>query len=149
MKNIYYLSTCVQGEEEDVIKNVEETKLESSAPIDTAKDDVEQLTDKFAKLVDEAYVIKDDKDKEDTAKEISKFESERKFQSKVFLIKANRAIFTRFQLHQTQQHINVENYYAKISGPAAVDLLSNQYLVVELNQIQSETKINLKGNKKQ
>lgn len=49
-----------EGEEELIIK-AEEAKLESGPPIDATKDDVEKLTDKFSKLVDEAYVIKEDK----------------------------------------------------------------------------------------
>merc|ERR1719450_966712 len=49
-----------EGEEELIIK-AEEAKLESGPPIDATKDDVEKLTDKFSKLVDEGYVIKEDK----------------------------------------------------------------------------------------
>ena len=45
---------------------------ESAAPIEADKDDVEKLTDKFSKLVDEAYVIKEgEPDAEEKAK--SKF----------------------------------------------------------------------------
>jgi len=46
--------------EELVITKAEAAMQESAGPIDADKDDVEKLTDKFSKLVDEAYVIKDE-----------------------------------------------------------------------------------------
>ena len=54
----------MQGDEELIIQKTEEITLESQAPIDANKDDVEKLTDKLAKQVDEAYVVKDKKDED-------------------------------------------------------------------------------------
>ncbi|XP_057298417.1 TPR repeat-containing protein DDB_G0287407-like isoform X1 [Hydractinia symbiolongicarpus] len=58
----------VEGEEEEVIKKTEEVTVQSIAPLDTEKEDVENLTDKFSKLVDDAYVIKEEgEDKKEKA----------------------------------------------------------------------------------
>lgn len=54
----------MQGDEQLIIQKTEEITLESQAPIDAHKDDVEKLTDKLAKQVDEAYVVKDKKDED-------------------------------------------------------------------------------------
>ena len=53
----------VEGEDEAIVAKTEET---TNRTLDIEKDEVEKLTDQFAKLVDEAYVLKDDDDKDET-----------------------------------------------------------------------------------
>ena len=56
-------SEYVEGEENLIIAQTEDV-VQSNVTVGLEKDDVEQLTDQFKKLVDEAYVVKDDDDKD-------------------------------------------------------------------------------------
>lgn len=49
----------IEGEENAIIAQTESV-LQNNVTLSLEKDDVEQLTDQFKKLVDEAYVMKDD-----------------------------------------------------------------------------------------
>ena len=53
----------VEGEEAVIVAKTE-NMVQSDVTVGIEKDDVEKLTDQFAKLVDDAYVVKDD-DKND------------------------------------------------------------------------------------
>ena len=52
----------IEGKENEIIAQTDNV-VQSSVTVGLEKDDVEQLTDQFKKLVDEAYVVKDDEDK--------------------------------------------------------------------------------------
>ena len=57
-----------EGEDELIVAKTEET-MQQEKDVELDKDGVEELTDKFAKLVDEAYVVKDeDKDEKKISK---------------------------------------------------------------------------------
>jgi len=51
----------IEGKENEIIAQTDNV-VQSSVTVGLEKDDVEQLTDQFKKLVDEAYVVKDDED---------------------------------------------------------------------------------------
>jgi len=62
-----------EGEQDEMIEKTEEIAVSSGVPLDVNKDEVEQLTDKFSQLVDDAYKVKEDdgkdsKDKHKTRK---------------------------------------------------------------------------------
>ena len=52
-------SEYVEGQENTIIAQTEDV-VQSNVTVGLEKDDVEQLTDQFKKLVDDAYVVKDD-----------------------------------------------------------------------------------------
>ncbi|XP_065072260.1 uncharacterized protein LOC135696706 [Rhopilema esculentum] len=54
----------VEGEEAGIVAKTEDM-VQSDVTVGIEKDDVEKLTEQFAKLVNDAYVVKDDDDKND------------------------------------------------------------------------------------
>ena len=54
----------VEGEEAVIVAKTE-NMVQSDVTVGIEKDDVEKLTDQFAKLVDDAYVVKDKNDKDE------------------------------------------------------------------------------------
>lgn len=67
----------IEGEENAIIAQTESV-LQSNVTVGLEKDDVEQLTDQFKKLVDEAYVVKEDEDKDENRNEGKKRKKNRK-----------------------------------------------------------------------
>ena len=61
----------IEGEENAIIAKTEDV-VQSNVTVGVEKDDVEQLTDQFKKLVDEAYVVKDDDDKDENKNKTQK-----------------------------------------------------------------------------